>query len=271
MDKTENVNQTKPYVIVLNSTILFMLAYVFVYIFPLFASEYMATSSGIEIRFSNYIIEYLTPNDSPLWTKDNIINIFAVGPAITFFFGFFFWYIAYGLRTTAGLFKLFFTWAYVVSFQLTFGGLIAGIATLDGLLFVFNWSGLSPALALILGIISAFVLFFMGRAARSSFMRAAYSRDWLILPKAQIIFKLRTIYLPYFIGSVLLFLVGFPARTPYVFIQAASLLILFFPTMAYFNSDTIRISKRKDAQQIAIGFIILFVFFFSILTFYVKL
>ncbi len=269
--KNHNENYTKPYIIVANSTVLFLLAYVFIYSFPMMATEYVANKHGINIRFNNYAIEYLTPNDSPLWTKNNIISIFAIGPAITFFMSFLFWYISYELRSTKGLFKLFFTWAYILSFNLTFGGLIAGIATLDGLLFVFNWSGLSPGLALILGIISGFVLFFIGKASKVSFLRTAYNRDWILMPKAQIIFKLRVIYLPYFIGSLLLFATGFPSYSLFYVLQIATLIILFLPTMSYYSPDEIRLSKVKTKQFLAIGFIILLVIHFTILTLYVKL
>jgi len=269
--KMQNENYTNLYTIIANSTILFMLAYIFVYSFPLIATEYVATKYGIDIRFKNYTIEYLTPNDSPLWNKDNIIAIFAVGPAITFFMSFFFWYIAYELRGTKGLFKLFFTWVYILAFNLTFGGLIAGIVTLDGLLYVFNWSGLSPGLALILGIVSGFVLFFIGRASKVSFLRAAYNRDWILMPRAQIIFKLRVIYLPYFIGSLVLFAVGFPAHSLFYLLQIATLIIVFLPTMSYYSPDEIRLSKIKNKQYLAFGFIILLILHFTILTLFVKL
>ncbi len=269
--ENQKENYTKPYIIVANSTILFLLASIFVYSFPLIATEYVAKKYGISIKFTNYTIEYLTPNDSPLWTKDNIINIFATGPAITFFMSFFFWYIAYELRSTKGLFKLFFTWAYVLSFNLTFGGLIAGIVTLDGLLYVFNWSGLSPGLALILGIISGFVLFFIGKTSKASFLRAAYNRDWILMPRAQIIFKLRAIYLPYFIGSLIFLAVGFPSYSMFSILQIATLIIVFLPTMSYYSPDEIRLSKAKTKQFLAIGFIILFIIHFTILTLFVRL
>ena len=273
MENTEIQNEkyTPPYIIVLNSTILFMLAYAFVYTFSLMATEYMAESSGIQIKFVDYHIEYLTPDDSNIWTKDNIINIFAIGPAITFFMSFVFWYLAYEMRGSRGLFKLFFTWAYVISFNVTFGGIIAGISTFDGLLYVFNWSGLQTGTSLILGIISGFVLFFIGRTARISFIRTTYERDWVITVKSQIIFKLRTIYLPYLIGSLLFVLISFPSNTEYYFIQIATMLILFLPTMKYFNPDVIRITKYRKRQYLGIGFIIIFIVYFLILTLWVKL
>lgn len=267
----EGLQRTPPYVLIFNSTVIFMFAYAFVYMFPLMATEYIAKRSGISIQFTDYTIEYLTPNESPIWTKDNIINIFAVGPSISFFMSFFFWYIAYELRATKGLFKLFFTWAYVVSFNMTFGGLIAGVSTYDGLFYVFNWSGLATGTALMLGIISAFILFFIGRAARISFLRTAYSRDWIIKVKPQITFKLRLIYLPYLIGILLFMAIGFPSNKPYFLIQNATMLILFLPTMRYFNPDVFRIAKRNDRQYIAIGFIVLFILYFSFLTLWVKL
>lgn len=264
-------NYTSPYVLVFNSTILFMLAYAFVYTFPLMATEYMAKSSGIAIKFIDYRIEYLTPDDSNAWSKDNIINIFGVGPGITFTMSFLFWYLAYEMRASSGLFKLFFTWAYVISFNLTFGGIIAGISTFDGLLYVFNWSGLATGSTLVLGIVSGFILFFVGKLARVSFLRASYERDWIIMPKSQIIFKLRTIYLPYLIGSALFTLLSFPSNLIYDKLQLATMLIIFFSTMRYYNPDIIRLTKNRKKQYLAIGFILIFIVYFSILTLWVRL
>jgi len=271
MMENTNKNLTPPYVIVLNSTVLFMMAYAFVYMFPLMATEYIANKSGVQTQFSNYKIEFLTPNESAIWTKDNIINIFAVGPAISFFLSFLFWYLAYEFRAAKGLFKLFFTWAYVISFNLTFGGLIAGIITKDGLFYVLNWSGLETGTALTLGIISSFILIFIGRASRVSFLRASYSRDWVMRVRQQIIFKSRIIYLPFIIGSLLFTLIGFPSNSLYDKLQLATMAVMFLPTMRYFNPDVIRITKSNTQQYVAIGFIIIFVIYFILFTLWVKL
>lgn len=261
--------QTSKWVIFVNSLVIFMLSFVLLYMLSLFLKEYMNSRYGMQFFYDGYRLGYKTPDASPLWTKSAILGIYAIPSLFYLFLGVVAKLLFNFERHNAGLLKLFFLWSYVSAFVLFFGGLLAGNATNQGFYYALNWLYINPAMQLVLALISAGALFFLGKIAGRDFMSTAYTKAWIEGKKEQMRYKLFLIYLPVLVGVAIFIAVGFPSRWLYDYLTFTTFLLLLFPTFGYY--DLIQIVRQKRKMRVSWGFVIGFLFYFVIFSLMVRI
>ncbi len=251
-EKKERHWNPKAYIpYVFNSTILYVLAYLLVYLSYQLAVIITAGNFGIDSVLYYYEVMFPVGNNSPLWTDFSIIAITLSGPLISLLLGILYYRYFLKKRQPANrMVKLFLIWLSFHSFNMFLGAWTAGIITDQGFGYVANWLYLPTAAKFFLSLVFVFLMAFIGFKSTQAFLETANSsarirksnRPWFILSQA---------VLPWLIGTGILLAIKIPNATPqhhniivYDAILLFSILALIVPM--FFNAG---VHPRLGAKQ----------------------
>jgi hypothetical protein len=215
-----------------NSTILFLVAYIAAYVSYQGMVMFVASRFGINSVFYFYEVAFPIGNNSSLWSDFNIILITFSGPFICVLLGA---YILLGRarkEKTKGLEKLFFLWLSYHYLNFFMGAFVAGAITQQGFGYVIEWLFMPPSirfgLALTflfgMGIIGYLNTVFFLECSNSIYWTQKYYKNWLILFGG---------LLPWAFGTLFLFMIKYPLVIP----QHANIVVydsIMYITMVFF-------------------------------------
>lgn len=255
----QDISQSKKYIITaVNSTVMYLLAYLFVNIYYQVITINRAYSFSIDAKLLYYKIGWLKGPDSLLWTHESVKHIFAIGPILSFALAIVFIVIYIFARQKKGLFKLFCVWTIMHSLNMFLGALLIGILTTInfpytnqilktisdfmfftkdvsysslGFGYVSDWMYMNnktkAALFIISGLLSLIIGFFSPRF----FLKTAQSKSLVknkISRQSTILFQT---YLPWLFASLFLLLIKIPHNLRYEIYLYLSMLIIIFPSV----------------------------------------
>lgn len=240
-----------------NSTALFIIAYLAVYMMY----QLMVLTVASKWKLDSVLFYYdLAFNDySPLWTKQNIILVTLSGPAICLILGFLFFRFFSARPKVKGFVKLFFLWVALNGFNLFFGAWATGISFDQGFGYVPAWLYLNVFWQIFIALIFLFILGLIGYYSVPKFLDTSKSA-YRVRPENKTKFLFFQVIVPYLIGSLIIILVKIPNNLPY---DTGNLITLTFAIAPMiFNKyarPTVTFEKEKKSTQIRWLYMVIFV------------
>ena len=154
--------------IFLNSTLLFLLAHIVIFLASNFATTFMASSFNIKSIIYNSQVDYLIRSDD--WKRDAIIAVFSIGPIIALLISVTSLFLFLRFGDKKGLVNLFLLWLFFIGFIHFVGGISVGVLLSKGLGFVMRWSRVPDAVILLLVYASIFTLILSGLLLARNFL-----------------------------------------------------------------------------------------------------
>jgi len=250
--------------VIINSLCYFILAYLTVN----FIASLVTSLASLQFQYST-VIKYhkvIFAIDQQKWSGDAVKMLFSVNPLVGTLLSVISLIIYNNLVENNRLFKMYFLWIFIHSVNLTLGTILSGSFVEKGFGYVLMYLYFTDTLRLILTIISAFTMLFVGYFISRKFLFSAntYFND---LTDRNIDFVVYGhIFIPSLLGTLFLMLLKLPEITeddmfaiPSVMIIITPLLLRysFYPNF-YFHQDKAEIKLDKTLLLLTLFIVAMF-------------
>ncbi|MCF8304357.1 MAG: hypothetical protein K9I94_13860 [Bacteroidales bacterium] len=259
----KNPESGKKYlVMMMNSTVLYVVSFLIVYFLYHFITMLTAASFDIPTEFRYFKLTFPISTYSNLWTRPALVIIFAAGPLLSLIIALLLLRLFYIRSSWMRHWRILMLWMALHGINMFFGAYIVGMITRTGFIYTSEWIFYSSKFdieEIIFALIAFFVLVISGRYATRLFLLSSLSRS-LIKPSFRAYYILARVIFPFLIGSVILILTFMPHNPPYILLFYATMFIMVFQTLTNFNASfnervlPIYLSKKTILQW---GFLIL--------------
>ena len=263
----------------LHSTAYFILAFMLIYIIYQGITIAVASSYNIPIIWYYYQLKFPLYTFSPLYTRQALVVIFAMGPLLSLMLAFVFLKLYFTENPIAKRFKLFYLWMFICGCNMFFGAYIAGVFTRTEFIYTSAWLFMSrgfDTVEMIFTAISIIVLLIIGRIVTPLFLLSSGSVT-LIKREFRLIFILSQVILPWLTGILILFLITLPNYYIPLILKTITPGLIMIPTLFMYNSiqyDNIHqsgvIQRNYFKWSIVIAVVVLLFFYRLILSFGLK-
>jgi hypothetical protein len=248
----------------LNSTIMFVLAFVIVYLFYQMTVIFTASQFGISGVLYYYQVFWPIGNSSPLWFPYyKIILITAAGPFICLITGLLFFRI-FAVQTKNPVTKLFFLWIALHSLNMFFGAFVAGVTTNDGFGYVALWLYMNIVFRILFSMIFLFALAAFGYHATKLFLETAQS-PLMLKSENRREFLLFQVLFPGILGGIIIMLVRAPINPPYwiilLFTMLAATITAFLNRKA--KPEHIKYFPKHHGKRLQLGYLVVLLVFLA--------
>ncbi len=266
-----NLNLLTFYSYTIISTILFLGSYIIAYIVYQLTVIITASTFGIDAVW--YYFEVLFPigNESPLWTAYSIIAITLSAPVVSLIIGLYLFFKVTEEQYMKPFKKIFYLWLSYHFLSQFFGAWTAGIITREGFGYVADWLYLSIMYKFIIALGMLFIMAFMGYLTTSTMLETARSKI-RINQYNKYKFLFSQAFLPWFVGTAILFLVKIPNVMPqhefayaYEMIMISSvgafIIPMFFNNFAKAKIIRVKLSQTQKVRNniILVSLLLLFI------------
>jgi len=197
---------------IVNSTLSFLLAYLFVYMF--YQMVVLLTASFQEIYGVLYYYKLSFNDHSSNWTVLNIIGVTLSGPLASIILGLFFYnYLFFKARSFYSL-RLFYYWVGILGFAHFFAAFISGVITNKGFGYVPLWLFWNDFTKFFFALIALVSLVLIGYFSASR-LQATSNNIFRIQKENRALFFLQQSLLPYLLGMGIIFLIKTPNNPAY--------------------------------------------------------
>ncbi len=251
-------------VISIHSTLLFVAAYLLIFLIILFTSSI----SGVffDYRSIIYYYEVLWMVKPEQWFGDSVKMIYASGPILAGVLALFFAIIFSYIRTERGLGKLFLLWLLIHGFNAFFGSLLIGSLFSRGFGYAIIWSFISDTEKVIYTIVSITALILLGVFTAQSFLISANSYYRHLEKPQQKRFLWAQAIIPFLAGNAIIALLMLPELLLYDITVSLTLVLTIIPIAIghryahslYFEEETIRVKFNLRVIAFPLIFIILY-------------
>ncbi len=197
---------------VVNSTILFLVAYLLVYMIYQITVLVVASRWNLDSVLFYYELQF--NNFSPLWNRMNIIITTFSGPAICLLIGILFMRYLSGRPNLKKSVKLFFLWLGIHGYNFFLGAFASGVSFDKGFGYVAAWMYMNVFWQIFISLIFLFLLGMIGYYAAPKFLDTSYSST-RVKHENKFKFLAYLVFLPWLIGSLVIFLVRVPSNMNY--------------------------------------------------------
>ncbi|MCX6305559.1 MAG: hypothetical protein NT040_11375 [Bacteroidetes bacterium] len=250
--------------ITLNSLLLFLIAYLIVYVLNLFITGYAAIIFNIPVLVYYYDVDYLIRGID--WTPDSVSGVFSSGPIVMFALSLFLLILYKSVETETGILRLLLLWMIFHSLTRFFGEILVGAIFNKGFGFVILYMFLMDTGKVILTILGFMAMFTVGLAiARLSLYSAnIYFND--LLRNYRLKFILYQFIFPFLMGNIVILLIKIPQVSYFDIALNASMVLFLIPVVMrsftfedfYFDEDQ-RTVKTNMVLPVA-ALLLLFLF-----------
>ncbi len=196
------------WIIVLNSTAGFVLAYLFLFYLNHLMVMMTAGMFNYDLSFDYKIILFhIEPYE---WTPDAVKLIFSAGSVLIFIFGFIALIAYFSLFEEVAPIKIFFLWFTFLALNYFFGGLMIGNIFKKGVGHVFNWMYMTDTQKMIIAIVGFFGLLSTGILMAKPVAHSANSYFNKLGVNNFPFFFTAQIIVPFIIGNLIMFAYFFP-------------------------------------------------------------
>ncbi len=251
--------------IMVNSSFIFISTYIIAYLFYWITCLLIASWYGLDSILYFYDLKF---NDhSGLWNRFNILLVTGIPPFMCLFAALFLHRVLFKKSRFTGLQKLFILWLAFHLFNHFFGAFPSGIVTDEGFGYVAAWLYMNTAFKFLFSLVSLFLLGLIGYLSAEYILETADSHN-RIRSENQVAFMLTQIMIPWFIGTILLFLIRIPYNFdyPYETLMLFSLVFMLIPP--FFNKKVkpkLNLLKVKKKRNFNIGYLITMLFLLAFL------
>jgi hypothetical protein len=259
----------------INSTVLFLIAYVVAYVTYQAMVMFVASRFGINSVFYFYEVAFPIGNNSSLWSDFNIILITFSGPFISVILGAYYLFLYVRKEKTKGLTKLFVLWLSFHFLNFFLGAFVGGAITHQGFGYVIEWLFMPPFLRFGLSILFLFGIGVIGYIHTIYFLESSNSLYWTQKYKKNWLIVFGGIF-PWAFGSVFLFILKYPFVIPtheniVVYDTVMYMTFVFFiaPMLVNFNAkpnfdQTVRKARGRRINWIYLVFFVVIMVLFRI-------
>jgi hypothetical protein len=245
MDRIKSSEKGKIFRLIrINSTLMYVLAFLFVYFIYQFFTAFIAGQYYIRVALFYYEIKFLTPDNSKFWYSDSALAVFSTGPIISAVFAFIFIMLFRKYSTEDSLLKVFLLWCVLHFLNRIIGSFAIGtIFLLYGSNLIADWLYLGMEFKILLVTIAILVLLIIGYFSINPIINSSNSFS-LINKKNRGQFIKNQIFIPWFYGSIILFFFNLPRFPLHELLINLSMLIMLLPV--YFQFDKIMIPNIEE-------------------------
>ena len=243
------------WVITINSTAAFVLAYLFIFYVNYFTNILTAGMFDYDVSFNYYIIYYhIEPFQ---WTHDAVKLMYSAGPILVLIFGLISLVGFYSMIEEVARAKIFFIWLTFLSFSYFFGGLLIGNLFTKGIGHVFNWMYLNSTEKLVVAMIGFFGLIGTAFLIAKPFAISANSYYKEFNDKLFPFFFTAQTILPFIFGTILIELYFFPhPNFQVMWFWAPIIVLLFIIYKVLDTSDNLYFDEEDRTVQVSKGLVI---------------
>ncbi len=266
-------------IVFLQSTAYFLLSFMIIYLVYQAVTILMASSFNIPVIWYYYRIKFAISDFSPLYTRANLIIIFAAGPVVSLMMAFGFMKLFFTQNAFLQRFQRLYLWGFINGINMFFGAYIAGFFTQTEFIYAAAWLFMSKMYAIeemVFAVISFAVLLIVGRTLTPLFLISSGTIK-LIKPQFRQFYIITGIILPWFAGVIILFLITLPNYYLPLVLKTITPLFLLAPSLyRYNNPGYANIYKTGVIQRdyfkwsILIALVALLFFYRAILSFGLK-
>jgi len=196
------------WMIVVNSTSTFVLAYLLVFYLNHFLKVILAAVFEYPTSFTYNKVNYFIDNYE--WTHDSVTLIFGSGPLLLLILGILSIVIYASMSDEEGRTKIFFIWFTLHAFNFVFSGLMIGNIFTHGVGHVFNWMYMHDTMKMIVALIGFFGLLLSAIIVTKPIASSAVSYFNGLNDKNIPFFITSQVIVPFVIGSIIVVLYFMP-------------------------------------------------------------
>ena len=201
--------------IIINSTVTYILAFLFSFMVYQVITIIGAASCNIHVRFLYNGLRFVTGDYSSSWTSDTALIVFISGPAVSIIMGLTCFFISQSLMGLKTNLKLFFLWTSLHFFNRVLSFFILGnIFFLYGPNLILDWLYFSEGTKIIFSGIAFILLIVIGMRYLTAFIHSANNINLVKQPK-RFSFLLSQTLIPFVIGNIFMLFFFFP-KIPFV-------------------------------------------------------
>lgn len=255
--------------IAVNSTIMFVLAFMLSYLINQLVTVFTAKILNIPSELFSYRIYWPLYTYSSLYSRQVLVLIFGMGPLVSFLLGILFYRLFIVVRYQSIYLKTFFLWASISSFSLFFGAYISGAVTRTGFIYASEWlflNNMFDVKEIIFIILSVVALIIIGIMLTKAFLESSHSRA-LIEPRIRILYILSAVVFPVAAGALILIALNFPNNPTELLLLYLSPLLISIVTIFRYNVislQNISIMKINKKYHISLIYILLLVILIAV-------
>jgi len=240
-----------------NSTVLFVLAYLVLYL--IYQGITVIAASFFSYPTIVYYYDIYFNISQEAWYHDSVKTIFSSGPVVNFVIGITFLIIYSNIREAAGPFKLFFLWGFLHSVNMLFGALLIGTLFETGVGHVISWMYIMDTGKVLYSIISIFILVIAGIISARHFLISGNTYYNEINNENRTSFILAQVLVPYLAGNLFLVLLRQPHFVFYDTFIVLALIISLLPVLVIFRSynELYFEEEEKKPHMTWVGLVIL--------------
>lgn len=216
------------YFYTLNSTALFIISYLSVYL--IYQLTVLIAASRWKLDSVLFYYDLAFNDYSPLWSKYNILLVTFSGPFISLVIGFLFYRFFSVRPKVKGFLKLFFVWIALHGINLFFGAFASGVAFSEGFGYVPEWLNFNVFWQILVSLVFLFILGIVGFYSTTKFLDTSNSA-YRVRDENKLKFLFYQVFLPWLIGSSIILLVKIPNNMPYDAGNLVTLAFIVIPVM----------------------------------------
>ncbi len=225
--KNNVIDKHNFFIISLNSTIFFILSYLFLHIISQLITVLSASNFNIDTILYYNKIDFIIGKTA--WNFNSVKIIFSSGPFLSLIFAFLFLIVYSKVIEYDGFLKLFFLWGFAQAFTMFFGSLLIGSFLYKGFGYVFTWMYFSDTAKLVVSLSSIFALVLIGSLSTKYFLLSANIYFNFQKSYNRKLFVLSQIFVPYIAGNLILFLLKIPGNNYYDTFVLMSMILIIIP------------------------------------------
>lgn len=252
MKTTQKLSRKNFWIIVLNSTSAYVLAFLFVFYINHFVEVLMASMFRIPVGFDWDQVYFYIENYQ--WTHDMVTTIFSAGPFMVLIFGVISLGAFFSLREEVARIKIFFIWFTLVAFNFFFGNLLIGNIFTKGIGYVFQWAYFSDTARVVVAMIGFFGLGLTALIMKKPILFSANSYFTSIKEKNFPFFFTAQIIVPFIIGNIISIFYFFPRilfQERYSWTSLAVVLLIIF--MGVNEQEAVLFDTDDDPPPVSIS------------------
>jgi hypothetical protein len=250
--------------ITLNSLMLFLIAYVVIYVINLFITGYTAVLFDIPSIVYHYDVDYLIRGID--WTSDSVSGVFSSGPIAMLVLSLLLLILYKSVETETGLLRLLILWMIFHGLTRFFGEIIVGAFLGKGFGFVMVYWFVMDTGKVIFTILGSVAMLTVGiYLTRISLYSAnIFFNDLVSAYRVKFIFC--QFFLPFFIGNILIWLIKLPHVSYFDLFLNSSMIFLLISLLVkssgmedfYFDQEPRIIKVKRNLVITTVVLLLLF-------------
>ena len=223
------IYKKKSLIISVNSTAIFLLAYLFVYMIRQFSIAFISSSFEIETVIYYFDVDFLIRGRD--WGPDAVKVIFSIAPFVSLLVSLIALIAFVNYQHKTSIFRLFIFWVFCFGFTGFFGELLMGALMDRGIGWVIMYLFFMDTAKMIIAFLSLIILVATGLWIKNYMLLTGNTYYNYLVKKNRGKFVFSQIILPYFAGILIIYLIKFPRMLPIELALNFSMLIILIPAI----------------------------------------